>query len=237
MARAVSVERGQTAGHRTALAAAAAAAFGAAAWAALDPGRGGLALLLGALALVAFGASWLELSPGSTKELALVATLAGVAAAGRILMAAIPGVQPVTVVTIAAGGALGPRAGMAVGALSALASNMILGQGTWTPWQMLGWGLCGVVGGAARPLLRSRATFAALAMVLGFAFSALMDVWMWFSFFPHTWEALVAVIARGFPFQAAHAIGNVVIALVAGPALLRILDRYAARMQATVVWG
>ncbi|MCC6224231.1 MAG: ECF transporter S component [Thermoleophilia bacterium] len=223
--------------QRGALALTAAAAFGAAAWTALEPGRAGLSLLLVALALIAFGASWLELAPGSTKELALIATLAGVAAAGRVLLAAVPGVQPVTVVTMAAGAALGPRAGMAVGALAALASNMILGQGVWTPWQMLGWGLCGVVGAVAGRLLRSRAAFAALALVLGFAFSALMDLWMWFSFYPHTWEALAATMARGFPFQAAHAVGNVLIAFVAGPALLRILDRYAARLRTELVWA
>ncbi len=54
---------------------------------------------------------------------------------------------------------------------------------------------------------------------------------MWFSFFPHTWQALATQMVRGFPFQAAHGIGNVVIALAAGPALLRILDRYGARLR------
>ena len=38
--------------------------------------------------------------------------------------------------------------GFAVGAFSGLISNFWLGQGPWTPWQMAGWGLCGV-GGAA----------------------------------------------------------------------------------------
>jgi energy-coupling factor transport system substrate-specific component len=114
---------------------------------------------------------------------------------------------------------------------------MILGQGVWTPWQMLGWGLCGVAGAAAGRLLRNRWAFAALALVLGFAFSAFMDVWMWFSFYPHTWEALAAGMVRGFPFQATHAVGNVLIAVVAGPALLRILDRYATRMRTELVWA
>lgn len=222
-------------GPRTGLAVAAAVAFGAAAWAAIDPGRAGLSLLLVALALVALGASWLELSPGTTKELALVATLAGVAAAGRVLLAAVPGVQPVTVITMAAGAALGMRAGAAVGALAALASNMILGQGIWTPWQMLGWALCGVVGALAGRALRSGAVFATLAFALGIAFSALMDVWEWVSFYPHTPAALAATMARGLPFELAHGIGNVVIALVAGPALLRIVSRHAARMRTELV--
>jgi len=32
------------------------------------------------------------------------------------------------------------------GALAALASNFALGQGIWTPWQMLAWGACGAAG-------------------------------------------------------------------------------------------
>src|SRR5207244_1923342 len=139
------------------------------------------------------------------------------ALADRVVFAAIPGVQPVTVIAVAAGAALGARAGFGVGALAALTSNFFLGQGPWTPWQMLAWGGCGVVGALAAPLVRRRVPFALLCFVLGFAFSGLMDVWEWYSFYPHTWAALTVQLGRGFWFDAAHAIGNVGIALAAGP--------------------
>ncbi|MER3410504.1 MAG: ECF transporter S component, partial [Thermoleophilia bacterium] len=162
------------------------AAFAAGAWTALSPSQAGLSLLLVALALVAAGFAWLESGPGSAAEIALIGALGGIAAAGRVLFAAIPGVQPVTVITIAAGAGLSARAGIAVGAVAALVSNLFLGQGPWTPWQMLGWGACGAAGALARPLLRRRLVFALLAAVLGLGFSALMDVWLWLSFYPHT---------------------------------------------------
>ncbi|MDQ3995076.1 MAG: ECF transporter S component [Actinomycetota bacterium] len=214
----------------------AAVAAGAGAWAALDPNRAGLSLLLVALALVAGGVAWFESGPGSTKEIAVVATLAGVAAAGRVLFAAVPGVQPVTVIAIAAGAALGVRAGIAVGALAAFASNFFLGQGIWTPWQMLGWASCGAVGGVAASIVRRRIAFAVVAFVLGFGFSAFMDLWEWFSFFPHTWEALAVQMSRGLPFQLAHAIGNVVLVLAAGPELRRVLERYGRRLRTEIAW-
>jgi energy-coupling factor transport system substrate-specific component len=141
------------------------------------------------------------------------------------------------VIAVAAGAALGVRAGAAVGAVAALASNFYLGQGTWTPWQMLGWGTCGALGALAAPLLRRRAAFALACFVLGFAFSAFMDLWEWFSFYPHTWPALVAVAARGLPFDLAHAVGNVVIALAVGPELRRVLDRYGRRLRTEIVWS
>ena len=156
--------------------AAAGLALGAAAWAALDPGRGGLAVLLAAFAVLVAGAAWLEDSPGSVRDLTLVATLGGLAAAGRVLFAPVPNVQPVTVIVVASGVALGPRRGFAVGALAALASNFFLGQGTYTPWQMLAWGACGVAGGLARPLLRGRITFALFCGALGFLYGLPMDL-------------------------------------------------------------
>jgi len=222
---------------RLALLAAAFAALAAGAWTALTPGDAGLSLLLVALALVGAGFAWLESGPGSAAELALVGALAGIAAAGRVLFAAVPGVQPLTVIAVAAGAGLGARAGIAVGAVAALVSNLFLGQGPWTPWQMLGWGACGAAGALARPLVRRRLAFALLCALLGFGFSALMDVWLWFSFYPHTGAAAAAVLGRGLPFDAAHALGNVVIALAAGPELRRLLERYGRRLRPQVVWA
>ena len=159
-------------------------------WAVVDPANGGLATLLAAFALVAGGFAWLELGGDTARDLTLVATLAGIAAAGRILFAPIPSVQPVTVIVAAAGVALGPRRGFAVGAVAAIASNMFLGQGAHTPWQMLAWGGCGALAGVFRSALRGRWPFACFCAVLGMAFGTLMDLWLWFAFYPHTWAEI-----------------------------------------------
>ena len=222
---------------RAVISVAAVVAFVAAAWAATSPQQGALSLLLVAAALLVAGAAWLDPGLGASKTLALVATLAAAAAGGRILFAAIPGVQPVTVIAVAAGAALGARAGFGVGALAALVSNFFLGQGPWTPWQMLAWGGCGVVGAHTAPQVPPRVPFALLCIVLGLALSGLMDVWEWYSFYPHTWAALTVQLGRGFWFDAAHAIGNVVIALVAGPELRRLLERFGRRLRTDISWA
>ncbi|MEX2210396.1 MAG: ECF transporter S component [Gaiellaceae bacterium] len=212
-------------------------ALGAAAWAALDPARGALALGLAALAALAAGAAWLEGDPGTVKDLTLVATLGGLAAAGRVLFAAVPDVQPVTVIVAASGIALGPRRGFAVGALAALASNFFLGQGPHTPWQMLAWGGCGLAAGLLRRFLERRLAFAAFTFVLGYAFGVLMDVWHWYGYLPHTTGALVVVLGAGLAFNTAHAVGNLVLALAIGPELRRVLDRYQRRLRTEIVWA
>jgi energy-coupling factor transport system substrate-specific component len=196
-----------------------------------------LATVLAAAGLVAGGVAWFESGPDSARELAVVATLGGAAAAGRVLFAAVPGVQPVTVIAVVVGASLGLRAGVATGALAAFASNFFLGQGIWTPQQMLGWAACGAVGALLAPALRNRFVLAAVCCVLGFAFSASMDVWLWYGFYPHTPAALAATLARGLWFDAAHAVGNVAIALAAGPELRRMLARYRRRLSTEIVWA
>ena len=49
-----------------------------------------------------------------------------------------------TAFVILTGTCLGPEAGFMVGALSRLLCNFFDGQGPWTPWQMLTWGLLGI---------------------------------------------------------------------------------------------
>src|ERR671936_2179349 len=97
-----------------------AAAFAAGAWAYASPGHAALALLLLATALIVAAGAWLEPALGAPKELALVATLGGLAAAARVLFHPLPGIQPVTVVVVAAGAAPRIRAGGRVGAPAAL---------------------------------------------------------------------------------------------------------------------
>ncbi len=206
-------------------------------WAALDPAQGGPSVLLAALALLAGGFAWLESGTTSARDLTLVATLGGLAAAGRVLFAAVPDVQPVTVIVAATGVALGPRRGFAVGAIAALVSNFFLGQGVYTPWQMLAWGGCGVIAGVARPLLRRRLALAAFCVFLGFAFGTTMDAWQWFTFYPHTLAALTTVLGQGVAFNVAHATGNLVLALAAGPELRRVLERHERRARTEVIWA
>jgi energy-coupling factor transport system substrate-specific component len=213
------------------------AALGGAAGVAFATHASALALLLAAIALLAGAATWLDAGPQSAKEVTVIATLAAAAAAGRVLMAPVPDVQPVTVIVVATGVALGVRAGVGVGVAAAFVSNFFLGQGLWTPWQMLAWGGCGAAGALAAPLLRRRIPFAIACCLLGFAFGFVLDVWNWYGFYPHTWPSFLARQATGLPFDVAHATGNLVLALAAGPELRRLLERYGRRLKTEVIWA
>jgi energy-coupling factor transport system substrate-specific component len=188
-------------------------------------------------AVVAGGIVWYERSRPSSRVIALVAALAALAVAGRLVLAPIPNVVATTDIALITGYALGGAPGFAVGALAAPVSNLWLGQGPWTPWQMAGWGLCGLAGAALATLSGRRMGRLGLALfcaAAGFAYGALLDLSTMVTYGgEQSLDRYLALSARGIPFNVAHASGNFVLALAAGPALVRMISRYRDRLEFT----
>jgi len=180
------------------------------------------------------GFAWYERSRPPAQVVALVAALAALAIAGRIAFAAFPNVKPTTDIVIFAGYALGPAAGFAVGALAALVSNFWFGQGPWTPWQMAAWGLCGILGAALALVSRNvgRWTLAVVCGLAAVGYGAILNFSLMATYGGSlTWERFWILEGRAVPFEVAHATGNVVLALVAGPAMIRMLIRFRERFE------
>lgn len=193
-----------------------------------------LASFLILTAVLLGGFVWYERSRPTSQIVALVAALAALAVAGRLALAAIPNVVATTDVVLFAGYALGPAPGFAVGALAGLVSNFWLGQGPWTPWQMAGWGMCGIFGALLALAVRDagRFTLAAACGLAGIAYGALLNFSLMATYGGElSLERFLALQARAVPFDLAHAVGNVVLALVAGPAMVRMLVRFRQRFE------
>jgi hypothetical protein len=180
------------------------------------------------------GLWWYERRCPPAKLVAVVATLAALGVAARVLFAAVPNVQGTTDVALLSGYVLGPAPGFMVGALAALASNVFLGQGPWTPWQMVGWGAAGVAGALLATISRRRAgrlTLAGACALAGLAFGAWMDLFTLIAFTATpSAHGYVAIAGISLPFNAAHAIGNAALALAFGPAFVRVLERFRRRL-------
>lgn len=189
-------------------------------------------LIVGAVLLAGF--AWYERSRPPSQVVALVAALAALAIAGRIAFAAFPNVKPTTDIVIFAGYALGGAPGFAVGALAALVSNFWFGQGPWTPWQMAGWGLCGALGAAVALGTRNagRLVLAGTCAFAGIFYGALMNFSLMATYGgDFSLRHFLVLEARAIPFEVAHVLGNVVLALVAGPAMVRMLVRFRERFE------
>jgi energy-coupling factor transport system substrate-specific component len=182
---------------------------------------------------VAAGLAWYERERPPARVLALVAALAALAVVGRLAFAAVPNVKPTTDIVLFAGFALGAAPGFAVGAVTALASNVFLSQGPWTVWQMAGWGAVGIGGAVLARAMRGREpgriALAAACGAAGLLFGAFMDVYQWTLAATQDLDTYLAIAATSLPYNAAHAIGNVAFALLIGPAFVRALRRYRRR--------
>jgi energy-coupling factor transport system substrate-specific component len=186
------------------------------------------ALLLGAYAAL----EWYEAYASDPKYIAFVATLAALASVGRAAMQGIPGVQPATFLILASGFSLGPVTGAAVGAFTAIGSNVFLGEGGWTPWQMAAWGLAGASAGWLRRLW-PRLTWRALipfGFAWGYLFGWMMNTWSLLGDGRPTWTAYLALCVASIWFDTLHALANAAFAAAAGRPTLSVLERFRRRL-------
>ncbi|MGD1053106.1 MAG: ECF transporter S component [Candidatus Dormibacteria bacterium] len=125
------------------------------------------------------------------RRFALLAAIAGIDAALRlVLVTGAGGFSPIFFLILATGYVYGPSFGFLCGATSLLASAVATGGiGPWLPYEMFGCGWTGAAAGMAglrrstTPRLRDIALLAAVAVVAGYAYGALLDVWDWTTFY------------------------------------------------------
>ncbi len=177
------------------------------------------------------------------KALAMLGVLAACAAALRPLGSGVSGFQPMFIVLILGGRALGPGFGFALGLVGMFGSALLTGGvGPWLPFQMLGAAWLGM-GAGLLPRCSGRIEVAMLAgygAVSGVLYGFLLNMWFWpfltgadaaISFVPG--DPLTANLGRflafclltSLGFDIPRAIGIIVlIAFVGGP-MLRAIRR------------
>ncbi|AWC32975.1 ECF transporter S component [Bacillus cytotoxicus] len=164
-----------------------------------------------------------------SREIVMVAVLAAIAAVSRVPFSIIPSVQPTSFVIIVSAVVFGSEAGFMIGATAAIVSNIFLGQGPWTPWQMFSWGMIGFIAGCFRNTwmmkkLLGRVIFGFLA---GFFFGWIMNAWGLLGFIQDvTWKSLFSYYATSFYFDISHAISNVIFLMLFSSAWIKILMRF-----------
>ncbi|MDY6958959.1 MAG: ECF transporter S component [Halobacteriota archaeon] len=172
----------------------------------------------------------------SSKNIALISMLGTISSVSRVPFAAIPGIQPCTFIIICTGLVFGPIAGFMVGCLTPLISNFFLGHGPWTLFQMLAWGVIGLIAGIlgrinSDPDFRMIVVFGAVS---GYIFGVIMNVWFWSYFiYPLTPESFILSQLSAFGIDTAHAIGTAIFLLLFGRRTILILERFKKRF----MWG
>lgn len=170
-----------------------------------------ISLGIAVLALLLFMAGVERRNIGS-RRMVITAIMIALAVFGRF----IPIFKPMTAIVVLAAIYLGAQAGFLTGAMSVLLSNIYFGQGPWTPFQMLGFGLIGLFAGyLSRWLMQHKALLVMYGVISGIAYSFIMDIWtvLWYS---GGFELGLygAALVSALPFTALYAVSNAVFLLL-----------------------
>jgi energy-coupling factor transport system substrate-specific component len=125
-----------------------------------------------------------EISDGGmdAKSIALLGVMAAVIAALRPLGGGIAGLEPIWMMLILGGRALGPGFGFSLGAISLFASALLTGGvGPWLPFQMLAAAWVGLGAGLLPRVTGKRelAMLAAYGAAISLLYGLLMNLWFW----------------------------------------------------------
>ena len=150
--------------------------------------------------------SGFEKKKTGTRRLVIASVMVALCVLGRF----IPLFKPISALTIITGMYLGGETGFLVGAMSAVISNIFVGQGPWTAFQMLAWGLIGLVAGLlSEKLIKHRALLLTFGVITGIAYSFIMDVWttLWYSGSFELGVYLTALVTA-IPYTVSYAVSN-----------------------------
>ena len=190
----------------------------------------GVVSILVLLECMAPGALIFEGRKPKARELVLIAALCALAVAGRAALFMLPGFKPVAALVILSGVAFGGETGFLVGAMSMLTSNVLFGQGPWTPFQMFAMGLIGFLAGVSfqKGLLRAGraplAIFGAVSVVL--VYGGIMNPASAILYQPNlSLSVLKAYYLTGFPFDLVHAAATALFLWFGAEPMLEKLER------------
>lgn len=186
-----------------------------------------ISIVVAVLCMMPFFLSF-ETSKIGARELVIISIMVALSVSMRMLFAPIPAFKPISAIVIICGIAYGMESGFMVGALSALLSNIYFGQGPWTPFQMLSWGLIGVLAGLvfSRDKLPNYIMLIVIAIIGGIMYSLMMDVYTVLSIGDGwSFERYIVTIITSLPFMVIYALSNVIFLLILARPIIKATMR------------
>lgn len=181
---------------------------------------------------------YFEKNSMGTKEIAIIATLSAFAALGRVVFTPFPNIKPTTFIVAISGYVFGPFEGFLIGSNAAFISNIFMGQGPWTPWQMFAWGIIGVICGmlGKKNKQMSSLKFSLLCFMFGFLFDWIVELWFVAGGLKVvTLSSVLIAYLAGINLDILHAVSSFIFSIIFYDNFLKVLNRYKKRLQITYI--
>ena len=164
------------------------------------------------------------------RELVILSVLSALAIGGRAVFFAMPGFKPVAAMVILTGVAFGAEAGFMVGAMTMFCSNVLFGQGPWTPWQMFAMGIMGLLAGICFRkgiLHRERFSLSVFGGLVTFLiYGGIMNPASVLMYQANPdWQMILTAYIAGVPADAIHALATAMFLWFLSEPMLEKLDR------------
>ena len=173
----------------------------------------------------------LERRAMSSAVIGIVVALVALACVLRFVRIPIQGLQFTSWLVILAGLALGAEPGFLTGALVPFISNFWLGQGSWTPWEMLAWGLLGAIAGwiSGTRFSRNRWWMLVAGVCSGWIYGFILNMYSFL--YMRTWNRGMfwSIIAAGLPGDTLSGVCTGILLLVSIPWSIDLVGRVRAR--------
>lgn len=164
-----------------------------------------------------------EQSKPSLRRIIILAVMISLIVTSRIVFVLTPSFKPMSAMIIICGIVFGKEEGYLCGGIAAFVSNFIFGQGPWTPFQMLAWGLIGYGAG----FLKKEQTYKiyGYAIFSGIFFTLCMDIWSVMLFDTFQWQRYLAYVLTSTPTTIVYCIANVVFIFLLKDTCIQKFDR------------
>lgn len=158
------------------------------------------------------------------RKLTIVSLLTAAAIAGRLLIHGF-NIQPATWMIVLTGWFFGWKMGLAEGMMVGFVTDLVLGLGYWTPFQMAAWGMIGFLS----HFIPKKMPFHYVWLVFsGYLYGAVMA----FSYFvmATNLRTVVGFYVSGLIFDTYHAAGNLLFGCLS-PLVFHVFEREQRRLQ------
>lgn len=165
----------------------------------------------------------------SVNRIALLAVMTAFVTVGRLVFAlpVLPNIQPMTALLLIITLNIGVLDGLVVSVLSLLLTNMILGMGPWTMFQLIAFTVVILLTAVFKYFytfgtFKNRIIFASWGFIMGFVYGLIMSV---LSYYLYGMTNFMVYYINGLPFDFLHAIGNFLFFLILEPILVPIIRK------------